>query len=166
MSKLEELFGIPADLHFNQSDLDDEHYRQLQEVAEPKAREFWRGEEGNARRQRKKPRSFETILKNTTDGFYAEYYLMQEYDFSWDPHPFRDLIHASTRPLEVKTVASVQQKYDTLEKIHGAKTKYPHVVMFFRDGTDYYVDSYFVFCETEEKYKVVEDYGVINERVA
>lgn len=159
MAKLTEIFGIPTDLYFNQSDLDDKHYCLLKESLEPKAREFFKNEPGNAKRQGKEPRSYETVLKNTLDGFYAEYYLIQEYDFVLDPNIYRDLIHSSGALLEIKTFASEKQRLDTLKKIKNMKTKYPHVAMFFRNKTDYYLHSYYNYCKERDDYILVEHYG-------
>ena len=161
MSNLETDFGIPSDLSFSEDDLNDKSHYELSLLAPFKAKQLIKHEAQNAKKQGKKPRSIEVITKNTFDGLVAEYYLRQEFDFVFDPRDWHDLVHLNGYDLEVKTFSSVQQKYDTILKIDGMKTKYPHVVMFYRQGKHYTLDAYLEYDDVEEKYNIVKEYGAV-----
>lgn len=150
---VEERFGIDPNLEFTSDDLNEDVYNRLKKETEEKARQFFNNEAS------RRGRSLEVIEKNTWDGMVAEKYLIQELGMSNDPGMWRDLKIGKYR-LEVKTFASVQSKYKTIMHLEeDRKTKYDHVVFFYRDGNKYKMDSYYTYDHDKGVYSLEENFG-------
>ena len=150
---VEERFGINPYLEFTSEDLNSDVYDRLKEETEEKAKQFFNNEAS------RRGRTLELIEKNTWDGMVAEKYLIQELGMADDPGMWRDLKVGDYR-LEVKTFSSAQSKYNTIMHLENSrKTKYDHVVFFYREGNKYKMDSYYTYDHDKEVYVLEENFG-------
>jgi len=94
-------------------------------------------------------RSFETIVKNTYDGLFAEYYLVNQLEFKTDDHKWKDLVSANGIKTEVKTFAPGGKQKHIEHLQNNRKTKYSFVIMFERTGKSYRFDSAWSYIDGE-----------------
>ena len=154
MTKLEELFGISADLSFHENDLHQNVYLNLLTEVEEKSLQYFKSPYSNG------GRSLETIYFNTWTGMVAEKYLIQEYGFKQDFGKYRDL-EKNSRRAEIKTAANEESRNRILDKLQNVrKTKYENVIFFNRKGKQYRIESYYQYNFNEKKYVQIENYGV------
>lgn len=152
MTLVEERFGISPELTFTSDDLDKDVYENLVKEVEEKSKQFFNSEVS------RRGRTLEHIRRNTWDGMVAEKFLIQKLDLIDDKGKWRDLKNSKYR-LEVKTFATPEMKYEIILKLEKRKTKYDHVVMFYRQGNSYKTDSYYTYNWETEKYELQENFG-------
>jgi hypothetical protein len=94
-------------------------------------------------------RDFPTIVKNTYDGLFAEYYLVKHLGFKTDPHKWKDLVSTNGVKTEVKTFAPGGKQKHIKQLTEKRKTKYSFVIMFERTGKSYRFDSAWSYIDGE-----------------
>lgn len=99
-------------------------------------------------------RSFEQVYETTKYGHAAEMYLIENFGFTDDKRPYRDIISPSGSPVEVKVTEKEEYVYHVLKRANEAahekwrKVKYPENLLIFispRNDTIYTLYGYYKF---------------------